>query len=431
MNPRNSLTDTAAAVAAPAVEAATPARRLGFSAPRRVALVAGTALFSAALLVACGGGGGADASPGANAPATPVAAASSYSEGTITGFGSVIVGGVRYDDSAASVTDDDDNSRSRGDFRLGMTVQVDAGAVDRANASALALRIRMGNEIVGPVGAVDVAASTLTVLGQTVLVTSSTVFDESLVGGLAAVRAGQVLEVYGILDPANGRVVATRVELEDSATVYKLRGAITALDAAARTFSINGQVISYAGLPAAGVPPGLSNGQIVRVLLSTTQVNGQWVATALRGGLRLPPALPDAKVEGAITAFTSSTSFTINGLVVDATNASFPDGTAGVVLGARVEVSGRVVDGVLVATKVEVEERRTQGVRPLELRGEMGNLNTAAKTFALRGVTVWYGGAVDYRDGTEASLANGARVEVRGVLSTDRTRLEARRIDLK
>ena len=405
-----------------------------FSAPRRAALAAGTALLSAAFLAACGGGGGADSGTATGTPAAPLAA-TSYAQGTITGFGSVIVGGVRYDDSTATVSDDDGNGRGRGDLRLGMNVEVDAGNVDRANAntgaSALALRIRLGNEIVGPVGAVDTAASTITVLGQTVLVTSSTVFDDSLSGGLAAVSAGQVLEVYGILDPANGRVVATRVEREDSVTAYKLRGAIAALDSVAKTFSINGQVISYAGLPAANVPAGLTNGQIVRVLLNTTQVNGQWVATALRGGLRLPPAMPDAKVEGVITAFTSSASFTLNGLAVNAANASFPDGTTGIVLGARVEVSGRVVDGVLVASKVEIEERRTLGLRALELRGELGNLNTNAKTFALRGVTVWYGGTVDYRDGTEARLANGARVEVRGVLGTDRTRLEARRIDFK
>jgi hypothetical protein len=156
------------------------------------------------------------------------------------------------------------------------------------------------------------------------------------------------------------------------------------------------------------------------------------VATKLRSGLRLPDtARPDAHVEGAITTFTSTSSFVVNGLTVNATNATFPDGTAGIVLGARVEVHGTVTDGVLVATKVEVQDRRDHGRRDLELRGELGTLDTTAKTFALRGVTVWYGGTVAFKDGTEADLANGKRVEVKGVLSTDRTRLEATRIEIK
>jgi hypothetical protein len=394
----------------------------------RVALATSVAVGAASLLVACGGGG--DATPAAATP--PTTQAASYTQGAITGFGSVFVGGVRYDDSTASVADDDGNSKSRSDLRLGMMVEVDAGAVDRTAASALALRIRLGNEIVGPVGTVDTAASTVQVLGQTVLVTSSTIFDETLSGGLSALTAGKVVEVYGILDPANGRVVATRIEAEDSATSYKLRGAVAALDTTAKTFTINGQTVSYASLPAAQVPPGLSNGQIVRVRLQTTQVSGAWVATALRGGLRLPEtAQREAHVEGVISAFTSTSSFQVNGLQVDASGATFPDGTTGVVLGARVEVEGTVSNGVLVATKVELEERRSPGERPLELRGEMANLNTVDKTFALRGVTVWFGGTVSYKDGTVASLANGKRVEVKGVLSTDRTRLEAQRIEFK
>ena len=128
--------------------------------------------------------------------------------------------------------------------------------------------------------------------------------------------------------------------------------------------------------------------------------------------------------------FTSATNFEISGLKVDAANASFPDGQTGVVLGARVEVHGTVTNGVLVATKVEIEERRA-APRELELRGTLGNLNATDKTFALRGVTVWFGGTVVYRDGTEATLANDKRVEVKGVLSADRTRLEARRIEFK
>jgi hypothetical protein len=169
----------------------------------------------------------------------------------------------------------------------------------------------------------------------------------------------------------------------------------------------------------------------VWVLLQTTPQAGAWVATKLRGGMRLPDGPREAHVEGAITVFTLATNFEINGLKVDASTAAFPDGREGVVLGARVEAEGRLVDGVLVASKVEIEERRHPGARPLELHGEMGKLDATAKTFALRGVTVWFGGTVEYRGGTEADLVNGKRVEVHGVLSTDRTRLEARRIGLK
>ena len=138
----------------------------------------------------------------------------------------------------------------------------------------------------------------------------------------------------------------------------------------------------------------------------------------------------DAHVEGVISVFTSTSSFQVNGLQVDASNATFPDGTTGIALGAKVEVEGVVTNGVLLASKVEIEDRRVVP-RVLELRGEMGNLNTTDKTFALRGVTVWYGGTVEYKNGTAATLANGKAVEVKGVLSTDRTRLEARQIQFR
>jgi hypothetical protein len=338
---------------------------------------------------------------------------------------------VRYDDSAASVEDEDGNRASNSALKLGMMVQVDAGAVNRSTANALAVRIRWGSEVVGPVGTIDTAAGTVQVLGQTVLVTSSTVFDTTLSGGLAALTAGQVVEVHGIVDPANRRIVATRIEVEDSATVYKVRGQIANLDTTAKTFTLNGEVISYAGLPAELVPPGLVNGQWVRVRLNTTKVNNQWVATRLVGGLRVPDAARDSHVEGVITSYTSSSIFQVNGLPVDASNAAFPDGTNGIALGARVEVEGVVRDGVIVASKVEIEDRKPLEARLLELRGEVGNLNTTDKTFALRGVTVWYGGTVEYRNGSESNLANGARVEIKGVLASDRTRLEARRIEFK
>jgi Domain of unknown function (DUF5666) len=387
------------------------------------ALVASSAL----LLAACGGGEETTTLP---TPAQPQGSpAVAFANGAIDGFGSVFVGGVRFDDAAATVTDEDGNLRDRSALRLGMMVDIDSGAIDRNAAFAIAARIRFGSEVVGPASDVNAATSTLKVLGQNVLVTTSTVFDESLVGGLAAVTAGAVLEVHGILDVAGARVVATRIEPKAGATSYKLRGAVADLDTTAKTFTINGELISYVNIT--NLPPNFANGRIVRVAMQTTPQAGAWVATRLVAAIRLPDQQREAQIEGAITSFTSSASFSVNGLAVDASNASFPDGTAGLVLGARVEVTGAIANGVLVAARVEIKERRDFDRRPLELRGDIGNLNTNDKTFALRGVTVWYGGQVSYQGGGVADLSNGRRVEVTGSLSADRTRLEARRIQFR
>ncbi len=388
------------------------------------------ALAAATVLVACGGGGG-DAGTAAATTATPAATTSAaFALGTISGFGSVVVGGVRYDDSRASISDEDGNTHRSSDLRLGMVVALDAGSVDRATATGLAERIRFGSEIVGPVGTIDTTASTLTLLGQTVLVTASTVFDSTLSGGLSALTAGAVIEVHGLLDQTTGQITATRIEPKTGATAYKLRGVVASLDTTAKTFKIGSETINYAGV--ATVPSTLADGAVVRVLLQTTQVSGAWVATRLAPGSRVPSGtVPEAHVEGRITAFTSNTAFVINGLTIDATNASFPDGTAGVVLGARVEVEGRLNNGVLVASKVEIEDRRDHGIRKLELHGAIASIDTTAKTFVVKAVTVSYAGTVTYKDGAEADLALGKNVEVRGTLSADRTKLEATRIEFK
>ncbi len=400
-------------------------------ASRRQLLLSAASMGASALLAACGGGGsdaGAPEQPGG-------AAAASFASGPITGFGSIIVGGVRFDDSNARIEDDEGNDRG-GErnrlLKLGVCVEIEGGRLDRALGLGVAIRVVLGHSLLGPVSAVDVAGGTLTLLGQTVVVTTSTIFGDSISGGLAGIAAGSIVEAHALYDPVTKRFVATRLELSPGATEYRLRGVISDLDTSAKTFKIGSETINYGSAPAPGLQGLLANGAFVRVRLQTAQVGGAWIATRLRIGLRaLEVRNAEAEVEGTITAFTSLQSFEVNGLRVDARNATFPDGTAGIVLGARVEVSGQVVDGVLVATRVELKEPRL-GKLEFELHGEIANLDTAAKTFALRGLTVWYGAAgVEYRNGSEATLANGRRVEVKGRLATDRLRIEARRIVFK
>jgi hypothetical protein len=375
-----------------------------------------------AALVACGGGGGAavDVPP-------PPAATTSFTAGAISGFGSIIVNGVRFDDSGAEVLDDDGHRHGRDDLKLGAQVEIDASSIDRSGGHGVATRIRFGSEIVGPVESVDVAGQRLTVLGQAVEVSARTVFDDSLAGGLAGVGIGAVLEVHAQFDAARSVYVATRIEGESSPASYKLRGPVASLDTTAKTFLLGSAVVNYAGT--SDVTAQLADGARVRVRLQTTPVNDQWIATQVSNGERHVEDHGEAEVKGLITAWTSATLFSVDGLPVDASNASFRDGQAGVVLGARVEVEGQVVNGVLVASKVHLEDDSDDShSEDYELHGTVSALDTSARTFALRGLTVSYSGSVTWRDLSEADLADGLTLEVKGHLSADGTRLEATRI---
>ena len=93
-----------------------------------------------------------------------------YASGPITGFGSIIVNGVRFDDSAAAVSDDDGAAIGRDRLKLGMQVEIESEVVsdDGSGRKARAAHVRFCSEIVGPVeGAPDVASGRLTVLGNT------------------------------------------------------------------------------------------------------------------------------------------------------------------------------------------------------------------------------------------------------------------------
>jgi len=401
---------------------------------RFAAAAALSSLLLAGLLAGCGGGGGGGGDVGAAAATattttTTTATATAFTQGTITGFGSVIVNGVRFDDSAATVTDDDGGIKTSSHLRLGMQVEVDSGLVDASAASARASAVRFGGRVTGPVSAVDTAAGTLTVLGQVVDVTTTTVFDDSLAGGPAALVTGAVVEVHGLADAATGHVIATRIEAEAGATAYKLRGSVAALDTTAKTFSIGGAAISYAGLADSAVPATLANGVSLRVTLAITQRNGFWVAQSLGLKRGAPADGSAAHLRGAITAFSSANTFSVDGLAVDASTAAFPDGSAGLALGVQVEVHGTVSNGVLVANRVSLESRhRGDDDRRLELHGAITAVDATAKTFQLRGVTVSYAGAVTYERGTEAGLVVGAQVEVKGGVGSTRTQLAAVKI---
>jgi len=259
-------------------------RRAGWRhlARRAASYLPDLAAFSVALLCAglgavfvgslggCGGGVGSEG--------TGSFSGTSFSSGTITGFGSIVVNGVHFDESTASVQDDDGQSLDRSLLALGMVVQVSAGDISTAGdgrRSATAASVRADRALVGPAAAIDLAAGRLAVLGQAVQVAADTVFDERFRGGLAGMVAGQLLEVYGYYDASSARYTATRIAPAAAGTGYRVSGPVVAVDGA-QQFRLGSQ--AYVGSTA-----GLSAGANVRLKLDTApDSSGRWQVSSRR-----------------------------------------------------------------------------------------------------------------------------------------------------
>lgn len=396
---------------------------------RRVGLLS---ILSTAMGVAvgCGGGGGAGTAPAAG-DIGQVAGVSSggtgsaaVAAGSITGFGSIILNsnGIRIDDSLASVRDDDGNDL-RGKLKLGMVVTVKGASLSGVSASAT--NILVGGELVGRVaGAPNASSKTFVVLGQTVTVSGSTVFDLSLPNGFASLANDSVVEVHGFYNPVTNGVAATYIERKNSPSLFRIEGLVSNVDLVAKKFSIGGTRIDYSRASDVRVVP--ANGALIRVrvnaVLPPTALPVEWTATRVRAPESLGDSVSsngqssEAEIEGNISAFTSATRFSIYGTVVDASAASFENGTAGLALGVRVEVKGRLIGGVLIAERVKIEDDGKLEAREFELNGTVSNVT--ASTFDVRGVKVSYSASTEFRKGTVANLVNGAKVEVKGVVAS-------------
>lgn len=393
---------------------------------RRVGLFS---LVGGAVVLATGCGGGGGGGTGHTGQVAGVSSggtgATAVAQGSITGFGSIIINsnGIRIDDSQATVRDDDGNDL-RGKLKLGMAVTVTGAALFGPGASASTILV--GGRLVGRVaGSPNATAKTFVVLGQTVKVSGSTVFDLSLPNGMASLANDTVVEVHGAYDPVTNSVTASYIERKNSPSVFRIEGFVSNVDLVARKFNIGSTRINYAAASDVRITP--VNGALIRVRLNAVLppagVPLEWTATRVRPPESLGDSVSnngqsssEAEIEGNITVLTSVTRFTVNGTVVDATAARFENGAAGLALGVRVEVKGRLIAGVLIAERVKIEDDSKLEDREFELSGVISNVT--ASSFDLRGVKVNYSASTEFRQGTVANLVNGAKVEMKGVISS-------------
>lgn len=383
-------------------------------------------------LTACGGGGGST-----DSPATPTANSDTtvISSGTITGFGSVYVNGVRYDTSSATFTING-KPGTQGELRVGQFIKLHGSH----NASgSRADRIEFDDLAKGPVVSVDAVNGQLIVLGQTVRVDGDTSFDDNIPGAaLAGLVVGDIVEISG-MRRADGSIQATRIEKKPAGTIFEVTGIASAVDTAAHQLTLHGLVVDYSAASVQNFSSGQpKTGDIVEAKGTSLNAANELIATSIerksaddRGG-----AGTQNEIEGLVTRFVSATDFDVAGSRVTTTaGTTFENGTvANLALNVKVEVEGRVdANGTLVASKVQFKRQSSA-----RIHASVDAVDRTTNKLTMLGIEVTVNAMTRLEDKGDvrapifslADIAVGDYLEVRGAeLPADSNKVVASRLE--
>ena len=311
--------------------------------------------------------------------------------GPIAGFGSIFVNGVEYATSNAQIRIDDQPG-TESQLLVGQVVTV-VGSVNSDGTTGTATQVTSSGDVAGPITQIDTVGGTFVVLGQTVRVSGSTLFDDNIQpASIAGLQVGNIVEVSGFPNAA-GEIVASRIQREAAGSALEVKGIVLSLDMTAHTFHVNTLTVDYSAITPSG---SLANGAIVKV--SGTLLNAAGALVATRVDV-LPgfgaTANDEGEIEGLITTFTSNSDFVVNGQrVTTNANTQFILDGATLAVDVLVEVDGSFdASGVLVAKSVQATPDSASLVR-----GLVDNVIAASNTLTVLGVTITTNSNTEFED---------------------------------
>jgi Domain of unknown function (DUF5666) len=382
------------------------------------------AILTLGFLSACGGGGDGVGSGGTGI----IGSSSGVQTGTVSGFGSVIIEGNKYDDSLAVVTSEiepgNTSSSTLSSIRLGMQVKASFDTSERVTGVSLL------PTILGKVASVNLNSigDTLVVAGQQVRLQGSTaaLSAPTVFEGLTSAKdisVGDKLEVHGYFD-ADGTVIATRVELlDDTNTVTRLSGIVSGLTATAgnQTFKVGGLQVSLASsakvLPTNSV---IKNGDRVSiwsnvdvVTTTVTGINTQSLSAKVvrfEASNSITSSNQPWRVAGPISSIDlSAKTIKVDDVTVNFTNATLKNTVlADLQKGVVVRIKGSSNNAT------EIELLKAPEKVKIELSGLITDFNSVA-SFKIRNSLINASAAtVVFVNGTKANLGDGVLVELEG-----------------
>lgn len=223
---------------------------------------------------------------------------------------------------------------------------------------------RSGNEnedleFEGVIVTVDLANKTFVVNGQTVYFNNATEFEY---GNSANLLADVRVKVEGVFD-ANGRLIADEIKFK-TASSNEIAGVIEAIDRDNKTVTVMGQTFSLNNSTIMDDERDdsperyfdindLTVGNWVEVRYYTNSTDDSLVATKFKRDDDSGDDGNDSSLEGVIESVNEvDQTFAVSGVTVNyASVANFTP-----IDGKKVEIEGNFESGVLVATKVEIED---------------------------------------------------------------------------
>ncbi|MBI3777057.1 MAG: hypothetical protein HY273_16180, partial [Gammaproteobacteria bacterium] len=239
---------------------------------------------------------------------------------------------------------------------------------------------------------------TLTVMGQTVNVDTTTIFKSkvSTITSMEMITAGNIVEVSGYT-AGDGTIYATRVEVKKLAMEaddeIELKGVITDLDSTAKTFKIGMQLIDYSTAKLDDIPNGmLANDMYVEVKSKQMLTGMVLIASKVeldgdgKKGVDVSVG-EELELEGIVTSDASlPAEFTLNDQVVvlSATTKYEHGALASIKTGVKLEVKGTMnAEHKLVAEKVKLREEGD-----IEIKALVGAVDVNASTVTVLGQVI-------------------------------------------
>ena len=353
-------------------------------------------------LSGCGGGSMqlADGPPGTGGSGF-------FASGPVMGFGSVILNGIRFDDSSASIKLDGATARSA-DLRLGMVASV-LGAHGSSATAGSAASVEVWSIAQGLVTSVG-PNNQFSVADMALQGDSATVLDG--ISSLAQLAAGQRVTVWGLQGAADGRNwTATRIGLSSSPLMVST-GYVTLVDN--RRF-LNGLWLTGT------LADNIALGPLLRVQGNLAADGGSLALTGVQpqGTAASLPSQVDCEVAGLVTATGSGSggaysAFSLGNYPVDSSGASISPVGATLSAGTPVQVSGNWQNGVLKVRAVTVNSEAAR--RAVQITAVVEQFTSLAN-FVVRGHRCDASGASFSGGATAADVKLGANLQLNGSIA--------------